>query len=79
MRQIYRDAGVRVYLDTDDCFYADNQWVGVHAAEAGPRVLHLPAGAAVRSVLRDFSAEGPDVRLDLPAYYTELLRVIGEE
>jgi hypothetical protein len=72
LRQIYADVGVHVYLDADDCFYADSQWVGVHASRDGPRTLDFPFPVALRSVRSGFRASGRWITLNLPARSTEL-------
>jgi hypothetical protein len=44
IRNIVRAAGVHVWIETDDAIYADNQFVGLHAATDGTKRIHLPAG-----------------------------------
>lgn len=75
LRGVYTDAGVHLYLDTDDCFYADGQWVGVHTAKAGRRVLSFPSSILAVSVLTDFKMLGHSIPIDLPEHFTELLRI----
>ena len=43
MRNIARDAGVHIWLETDDALYTDGQFVGVHAATDGPKRIVLPS------------------------------------
>ena len=42
VRNLSRSAGVHVWLETDDALYTDGQFVGVHAATDGEKVIHLP-------------------------------------
>lgn len=76
IRQIYTDAGVHVYLDGDDCFYADNGWLAVHGREPGRRVIDLPEPATLVSALGGWQAQGVEASIDLPAHSTEVLRLV---
>jgi hypothetical protein len=76
MRNIARSAGVHIWMETDDALYADNQFVGVHAATGGTKLLCLPG---VRSVFDAVSGkplplEGRTVRLPMRQAETVLLR-----
>ena len=44
IRQVYLDAGVKLYTDTDDCVYGDGEWVGVHSKETGITTLYNSKG-----------------------------------
>jgi len=86
LRQVYADAGVHLYLDGDNCFYADGEWVGVHALlvppDQAPATQHvtltLPSPVVARSVRSGFTGTGSRLELDLPAPGTELLRLRPE-
>ncbi|MBC7288134.1 MAG: beta-galactosidase, partial [Armatimonadetes bacterium] len=73
IRQIYLDSGVHLYVDSDDCFYGDDAWVGIHTTAARKLTVSLPRTSAARSVRRPFETVGAAVTLDLPAHFTELL------
>jgi len=75
LRQVYLDAGVHVYVDTDDCFYADAGWVAIHSGPAGPRTIRLPLPAHVRNARTGEEYTGTEITLDMPAHHTEVLRV----
>jgi hypothetical protein len=75
LRQIYLDAGVHLYLDSDDCLYADNGWVGIHALTAGERILRLPRPAALEAIRLGRIFPPGEVRLYLAQHQTELLAV----
>ena len=61
MRQIYLDVGVGLYVDTDDCVYADGAWFGIHSDEAGPRDVSV-GGAASRLEMGEHETELLDLR-----------------
>jgi hypothetical protein len=44
LRQVYLDAGVHLYADTDDCVYGDGAWVAVHSKETGITELRRSNG-----------------------------------
>jgi len=75
LRQVYLDAGVHVYVDTDDCFYADAGWVAIHSGAAGLRTIRLPQPARVRNARTGEGRTGSEITLDMPAHRTEVLRV----
>ncbi|MCX7599565.1 MAG: hypothetical protein N2512_11980, partial [Armatimonadetes bacterium] len=41
-RELARHAGAHIWLETGDGFYTDGQYLGVHAASAGEKVITLP-------------------------------------
>jgi hypothetical protein len=43
IRNIARAAGVHIWIESDDAIYADNQFIGLHAATDGTKLIHLPA------------------------------------
>ncbi|MBN1490022.1 MAG: hypothetical protein JXA69_08905, partial [Phycisphaerae bacterium] len=47
LRQVFRDAGVHIYCDSDDPFSANASWVCLHTATAGRKTIRLPASAPV--------------------------------
>jgi hypothetical protein len=76
MRNIARSAGVHIWLETDDALYADNQFVGVHAATGGTKLLHLPdARSAVDAISgKSLPLEEHTARLPMQQSETVLLR-----
>ncbi|MGQ9732596.1 MAG: hypothetical protein ACUVX8_15160 [Candidatus Zipacnadales bacterium] len=77
LRQVYLDAGVHVYVDTDDCIYADGDWFAIHSGQPGPRLVNFPTEVTLRSMRSGHSWKGRTVRLNMPEHYTELLRIEG--
>jgi hypothetical protein len=47
LRRICRFAGVHVYLDKDDAFWANQSYLGFHASGPGTREVHLPGARRV--------------------------------
>ncbi len=42
LRDILREAGVHIYCDEDDAFYANDELIALHSAEGGRRTFRLP-------------------------------------
>ena len=45
LRNLARQAGAHVYVESGDATYADNRYIGVHAATAGNKIIRLPPGS----------------------------------
>jgi hypothetical protein len=45
LRNLARQAGAHVYVESGDATYADNRYIGVHAATAGTKIIRLPPGS----------------------------------
>ncbi|MGX7673709.1 beta-galactosidase [Plantactinospora sp. DSM 117369] len=41
-----REAGVHIYNDVDDVFYANHEFIALHATQDGPRTIRLPRTVA---------------------------------
>jgi hypothetical protein len=59
MRRIAREAGVHIWLETDDALYTDGQFLGLHAATDGPKRILLPSRCAAANAMT-----GKDVPVD---------------
>ncbi len=72
-----RAAGVHVYCDTDDVLYAGRGWLGLHAATAGEKVIHLPLACRATDVATGRIVAGGSraVHVRLAQYGTVLLAV----
>jgi hypothetical protein len=72
-----RMAGVHVWLESDDALYADGQYVGVHAARDGLKVIHLPGQFRVYDAISDapVGSDGPNVTLSMKRVQTMLRRL----
>jgi hypothetical protein len=78
IRNIARAAGVHVWVETDDAIYADNQFVGLHAATDGTKVIHLPAEYQVVNAVsgKPVASNGSTVALPMKKAETILLRLM---
>jgi beta-galactosidase len=47
LRELWKDAGVHVYLDTDDVFYMGRNWMCIHTIKGGNRVVKFPIDVQV--------------------------------
>ena len=45
LRNLARQAGAHVYVESGDATYADNRYIGIHAATAGEKTIRLPPGS----------------------------------
>jgi len=80
LRELWRKAGVHLYVDSDDVIHAGRGWLGLHTVVGGPRHVSLPFPARITDV---FSGEtladnATSVELRLPPRSTTLLRVTEE-
>lgn len=51
LRAIAAEAGVHIYMDTDDAFYACQDYFAVHTNKtAGPRIIHLPDNRDIEQI-----------------------------
>jgi beta-galactosidase len=47
LRDIWKKAGVHLYIKNDDVFYAGNNWLCIHTVKGGKRTIKLPFYAQV--------------------------------
>ena len=77
MRNIARQAGVHIWVDSDDALYADGGYVGLHAATAGEKTITLPADCTAVDMItgRSVPVEGREARVQMEFGDTVLLRL----
>lgn len=77
IRGIARSAGVHIWIDSDDALYTDGEFVGVHAAGDGEKILRLPVAAGVVDAVsgQPVTSENSTVRISLKRSETVLLRL----
>jgi hypothetical protein len=51
MRNLAREAGVHLWVGSDDAVYTDGRYVGLHASADGTKTVHLPREARVRELV----------------------------
>lgn len=75
MRRIARDAGVHIWLETDDALYTDGQFLGVHAATDGAKRILLPSRCKATNAItgKDVPVENRTVTLPMKRAETVLL------
>ncbi|HMP05188.1 MAG TPA: hypothetical protein PJ982_02470 [Lacipirellulaceae bacterium] len=74
-RELARDAGVHIFSDRDDTFYANKSYLCLHGNGAGARTIRLPRSSDVRTAIgpaRYWQGVG-EVSLDLEHGETVLL------
>ncbi len=77
MRRIARQAGVHVWLESDDAIYTDGRFIGVHAAADGTKRVSLPFVGQAADVLKgtSLSCDGRTVTFEMKRAETLLLDV----
>lgn len=68
LRELWKKAGVHIYLDTDDVLYAGRKWLTLHTTVGGKKVIEFPFYAQVvdpltKEVLSD-STKSLELKLD---------------
>ena len=78
LRNLARQAGAHVYVDSGDATYADNRYIGVHAASEGEKTVNLPRQCRVRDVLsgQELTGQNKTVRFSLRRGETKLLEML---
>lgn len=51
LRSLWREAGVHLYLETDDICYAGRGWLGIHTVSGGKKGISLPFRARITDPL----------------------------
>lgn len=77
MRNLARQAGVHIWVDSDDAVYADGGYVGLHAATPGEKTITLPADCTAVDVItgRAVPVEGREAHVPMEFGDTVLLRL----
>ncbi len=73
-------AGIHTFAAPDDVIYAGENWISIHAAEAGEKLLKLPARRRITPVLADEGVctdafESDTIPLTLRQYETRVYRL----
>jgi hypothetical protein len=74
VRQIARQAGVHIWLETDDALYTDGQFLGIHAASDSTKQVKLPSVCTVVDAMsgKPLPVKGRTVSLDMKKAETVL-------
>jgi len=77
IREVCKDAGVHVYSESDDAFYAGRGYVTLHAKESGEKTIALPGKYSVEEILGgDFIADETDtLTFQLKQFETKCFRI----
>jgi hypothetical protein len=78
LRAIAKAAGVHIYSDSGDTFYAGNGIVSLHAKEAGEKIIRLPGEVSTREVFASdtpLECEGTEIRATMLAKETRTFTV----
>ena len=77
LRRMARQAGVHVWLETDDALYTDGRFFGIHASINGTKRIFLPFACQVTDAMsgRALSCEGQTLMLGMKRAETILLEL----
>ena len=77
MRRLAREAGVHIWLETDDALYTDGQFFGLHAATDGPKRILLPSRCTASNAMtgKDVLVNDLAVTVNMKRAETMLLSV----
>ncbi|NLV73988.1 MAG: hypothetical protein GXY52_04795 [Chloroflexi bacterium] len=75
LRELCREAGVHIYVDSGDVVYADASFITVHSQEAGEKELTVLPGEQLTDVVRNCPLETADgvARLTMDASSTAII------
>jgi hypothetical protein len=78
MRRIAREAGVHIWLETDDALYTDGQFLGLHAATDGPKRILLPSRCTASNAMtgKDMPVDDRTVAVTMKRAETLLMSLI---
>lgn len=79
LRSIANYIGVHIYNWADDLFYANDDFVGIHAYSAGEKHIHLPRPADVVDAFegQEIGRGVKDFRIEMPAGESRLFSLNG--
>jgi hypothetical protein len=77
LRKFARDAGVHIYVDSDDTVYANQSLLALFVDQGGPRTIRLPERATVEDLFSGVTvAEGAtEFRVDMVGEATRIWRI----
>lgn len=75
VRNLAREAGVHIWVDSDDAVYTDGRYLGLHASRDGIKTIRLPRPARARELISGKPSEvkGGDLTLEMRRGETVLL------
>lgn len=77
LRDIFKNAGVHIYIDSGDLFYIGRNWLCIHSVFGGNKKINLPFSAEVINAKNDkkYSDLTNIIEIDMTAKSTLLFRV----
>ncbi|MEN6301847.1 MAG: hypothetical protein ABFD96_03940, partial [Armatimonadia bacterium] len=77
MRNVARQAGCHIWVDSDDTFCTDSRLVTIHAASEGSKTINLPRKSQVTDALtgKPVRVEGQTVKLEMKKAETRILEL----
>lgn len=78
MRSLARQAGVHIWIESDDALYTDGQFAGIHAASDGDKRLLLPRDGRAEDAItgQPIASDGKALSLPMKRTETALLRLL---
>jgi beta-galactosidase len=77
LRELWKEAGVHIYLDSNDVLYIGRGWLCVHTVDGGEKVVRFPCYARVTdpSTGQIISESSKHIKLNLDPGSTKLFKV----
>jgi hypothetical protein len=73
LRELLRNAGIHIYIDSDDVLYANESFIAIHSAKEGAKSIRLPKEREVWDVFEGRRiGKVKEWKLNVPAYKTIL-------
>jgi beta-galactosidase len=82
LREMAKKAGVHMFSDSGDAFYAGHGTITIHSNQAGAKKIVLPGRFDVEEVFAEMPlkvADTPIIELDMKSYETRVFRVRERE
>ncbi len=70
MRQLVKESGVHVYSDSNDLYFINNNFIGIHTLEDGMRTIELPVESTLFELFRN---------QEIPSQKTHYLEMEGAQ
>ena len=77
IRSIAAFAGCHIYMDTNDVFYANKNYITIHAAKGGDKVIKLPEPMTATEVYEGkvYAEKSSEIRFSIKRGQTKMFRI----
>jgi len=77
LREIFKNAGVHIYIDSGDVFYIGRKWLCIHSIIGGERTIKFPFITRITDPLKnqELSDKTDEIKIHPESKSTVLLRL----